>query len=436
VGGAEMDLVRNLPLLDRGRFEIAVCTFLERGVLAARLAEAGIEVIGPFNSPAGRLLSLVRRGMRRLRLWGAGGQSGSSSTGWMKFVVPWLKEPVSLGVYAYLAWVPLARVMREGRYDVIHAILPISYLCGAWANRLAGRKPLIMARVSLNWYQQTARLLSYLERYVLHPRLDAAICNSATIMRQLEAEGIPQAKIRLIYNGIDFPPRPTTPADRQSVRENLGLGPDELLLSAVGNLWTYKGHADLLRALQAIAQKLPRDWTLLIVGRDVDGNLDRLSKLCAELGLAAHVRFLGERDDVASLLSVADIHVSASHTEGLPNNILEAMGSGLPVVATEVGGVPELVVHAVTGLLVPPRDPAALGAAILALASDPALRARLGRAGHTRATANFSIQRSATALAEVYQSVAGSNLGSPEQLRAPTCPRLAQSSPESCPGST
>ncbi len=412
VGGAEMDLVRNLPLLDRTMFEVVVCTLLERGVLATRLSEAGIAVVGPFRRAATHWMTPLGEIRRRLRRWLAQHRSQSTIVGWTIALIArsasWI-ESLAFGTYAYLACVrPLADHMRKGEYDIVHTVLPFSYLYGAWANRLATCKPLVMSRVSLNWYQESARFLGHFERSLLHSRVDAVICNSAMIMRQLESEGVDRSKIRVIYNGIDFSARPPLPIERRSARNELGLGQDELVLSTVGTLWAYKGHADLLAALHQVIEQLPPGWKLLVVGRDIDNNLRWLHDLCARLELAAHVRFLGERLDISSILSAADIHVSASHTEGFPNNILEAMGSGLPVVATAVGGVPELVIDGETGLLVPPHDPRVLGAAVLKLAGDHDLRARMGRRSYERAVANFSVERSAAALADVYRSTAAS----------------------------
>jgi glycosyltransferase involved in cell wall biosynthesis len=129
--------------------------------------------------------------------------------------------------------------------------------------------------------------------------------------------------------------------------------------------------------------------------------MDRMHRLSEDLGLAAYARFLGERHDIPVILRAADIHVSASHTEGLPNNILEAMCIGLPVIATAVGGVPEMVVDGVSGLLVPPRDSAAMARALDLLTADPVRRAAMGRQGRNIAL-SFSIERSANALAQVY----------------------------------
>jgi glycosyltransferase involved in cell wall biosynthesis len=409
VGGAETDLVRNLPLIDRSRFEIIVCTFLDRGALARQLSEAGIEIIGPFSNSTSRWFSFLRSARRRLGEWLGRWRSRSGPEAWLKRLTSICVSSVEIVIastWAYRMCVrPIAQHIRLRKIDVVHAILPNSYLYGAWANWGAGRNPLLFSRVSLNWYHESAPLLSFLERYALHPHISAAICNSETIARELQAEGIPRSKVRVIYNGIDVPHYSSLLVDRRRARKQIGVAQGDLVFSSVGNLFAYKGHSDLLHALHKISEKLPRAWTLLIVGRDVDGNLARLEGLCTRLNLVSHVRFLGERLDVPTILSAADIHVSASHTEGFPNNILEAMCSRLPVVATAVGGVPELVVSGVTGLLVSGQDADALGVALLTLANDGKRRVCMGRAGHERAKANFSIQRSVAALEDIYQAV-------------------------------
>jgi glycosyltransferase involved in cell wall biosynthesis/peptidoglycan/xylan/chitin deacetylase (PgdA/CDA1 family) len=409
VGGAETDLVRNLPLVDRSRFEIVVCTFLERGTLSSQLTAAGIKIVGPFSHARKRwfwVLRVIRRHLKRLATeW----NPKSPPARWLKKLAGNLvstTDPIIAFAIGYAACVrPVAQVVRAGNFDLVHTVLPYSYAFGAWANRLAGSKPLIMSRLALNWHQDSDRLIGWLERRVLHPRLDAAICNSDAIARELEAEGIPRSKIRVIYNGIDVPAYSKLQVARSAARTQLGVGHDDLVFSSVANLFTYKGHADLLRALHKIAGRLPRAWTLLVAGRDIDGNRARLIELRNQLGLALNIRFLGERSDVPIIYSAADIHVSASHTEGLPNNILEAMCCRLPVVATAVGGVPELVVDGATGLLVPPRDVNALGDALLALANDSESRARMGTAGHERVAVGFSIQRSVERFEQIYRDM-------------------------------
>ena len=134
------------------------------------------------------------------------------------------------------------------------------------------------------------------------------------------------------------------------------------------------------------------------------------------LGLESVVRLAGERDDVGELLAGADLFVLSSRSEGLPLSILEAMAAGLPVVASSVGGVPELVVEGETGLLVPPGDPHALAAAMERLLDDPALRRRLGAAGRTRVSEHFDLAVARRAHLDLYRALladAGLPLPSP-----------------------
>jgi glycosyltransferase involved in cell wall biosynthesis len=271
---------------------------------------------------------------------------------------------------------------------------------------LAGRRPLIMSRVSLNWYQKQSRLFRAVERRILHRTVDLVICNSAAIAQDLVAEGVPSAAIRLIPNGIDLAMFSAPEMQQGRARDRLGIAKDAMVFSLVANFHSYKGHADLLQALHRVRNRLPPQWMLLAPGRDVGGNFARIRRLCEDLGLCAHVRFLGELNDVAAVLAAADIHVSASHTEGFPNNILEAMCAGLPLVATAVGGVPEMVVDGVTALLVPACDPAAMGSALLALVDDPARRQTMGAAGRDRVVSHYAIERSVRALQDSYASVA------------------------------
>jgi len=210
----------------------------------------------------------------------------------------------------------------------------------------------------------------------------------------------------LVHNGIDATAFANRMIDRRQARERLDVSQSALVLSVVGNLLPYKGHADLLQALDLLRGRLPPDWVLLIVGLDVDGRLAELDRLSARLQLSRHVRFLGQRQDIPVILSAADVHVSASHTEGFPNNILEAMSAALPVVATAVGGAPEQIVDGVTGLLVPARSPADLAEALGALAADPERRQSMGRAARERVKLHFPIERSVTALERLYDELA------------------------------
>jgi glycosyltransferase involved in cell wall biosynthesis len=170
------------------------------------------------------------------------------------------------------------------------------------------------------------------------------------------------------------------------------------------NLIRYKGHADLFSALSLIADRLPPDWQLHCIGGDY-GFGANLQKQIRELKLGDHIHFLGQRRDVASLLNSADIGLLCSHQEGFSNAVLENMAAGLPMIVTNVGGNSEAVVHGKTGIVVPPRDPYALGQAILELADDAPRRHAMGKAGMDRVKSHFNIDRCVLAYDRLYEGL-------------------------------
>jgi len=387
VGGAEMDLVRNLPRINRSRFKIVVRAFLASGKLAQPLRNAGIEVIGPSRPLPSSSIA-----------------SGPTDQRFLSLVAPFVRPVVSALTYLRLA-TEVALFVRKRQIDIVHAVLPNSYVIGGIASALT-RRPLVMSRLSMNWYHEQVPLLATVERHMLHRLVDVVVCNSTAIRENLLAEGIAPAKIRLIPNGIDLAAFSSLGIDRMQARDRLGVKQDALVFSLIASFYGYKGHADLLHALRLARDQLPPGWILLAAGRDIDGNLDRMRRLSEELGLASHLRFLGERSDVDVILSAADIHVSASHTEGLPNNVLEAMAASLPVVATAVGGVPDMIINGQTGVLVPAKEPEEMARVLVELARDPERRAFLGEAGRNLVKSSFSLERSVHALEDVYARIA------------------------------
>jgi glycosyltransferase involved in cell wall biosynthesis len=215
----------------------------------------------------------------------------------------------------------------------------------------------------------------------------AVIAVSADLKRHLVAEGFPPASVQVIYNGID-PGSDSPAADRPRIREMLGVGDDVLTIGTVARLDPVKDLGTLIEAVShLIAERRVR---LVIVG---DGpELPRLKQIAAARGVSNDVTFVGHRDDVRRWLTAFDVFANSSTSEGVSLTILEAMAAGLPVVATAVGGTPE-VVDASSGCLVPPRDPVALAAAIRSLAKDVSRRATLGRAGRQRVAAHFTLER-------------------------------------------
>ena len=325
-----------------------------------------------------------------------------------RFVQALYSSPQSLAYLMEIVRIarPIAGYIRASDVHVVHTILPNSYLVGGCASVLAGGRPLIMSRLSLNLYQREYRLIGFIERRVLHRRVKAAIGNSHAVLRDLREENIDESKLHLVHNGIDVRAFAKEMVDCPTARRVLGIPRGTLVFTVIANLHPYKGHRDLLAALAALSRAWHSEWLCLFAGKDVHDHLPELKRLCQHHGLSKNVAFLGARTDVPVILSASDIHVSASHQEGLPNNIIEAMCARLPVVATAVGGVPELVVHGRTGYLLPPHDVDEMTGALLALARAPWRRKAFGEAGYARVASPFSIDRNVSAFESIYAGLA------------------------------
>ena len=297
-----------------------------------------------------------------------------------------------------LAALHLFGVLLKGRFAIVHCFLPEAYLVGAPLAFLLRTRLLVMSRRSLNDYQRNHPLGGVVERR-LHPLMSAVLANSRSVAKQLESEGVDVSRIGLIYNGVgEVGPVAT---GRAETRSRLGIDEHALVLVVIANLIAYKGHLDLIEALGRIKTKMPAAWRLLAVGRD-DG-LGAAIRLRAEaLGLDAHVSLLGVRSDIPDLLNASDIAILASHQEGFSNAVIEGMQAGLPMIVTKVGGNAEAVIDGETGLVIAPRDPDALAAAILRLASDGELRQRYGEAGRRRVEAHFSLEACLAAYEALY----------------------------------
>lgn len=203
------------------------------------------------------------------------------------------------------------------------------------------------------------------------------------------AEGFPPSKVSVIYNGVEPTPIQCEPGNSER-KKALGLDSDTLLVGAVGRLDPVKDLDTLLHAFALFAQGRPQA-RLALIG---DGpERDALVGTISALGLGDRVLLTGYRPDVRRLLPALDVYVNTSIFEGVSLTILEAMSAGLPVVATAVGGTPEVVVHDHTGLLVPPRDPHAIADALRQLIDDGDRRRLLGAAGRRRLAERFSIDR-------------------------------------------
>lgn len=295
-------------------------------------------------------------------------------------------DPVA-SVPALLA---LLGLFRRERFDLLHVHTPLAGLVGRIAGRIAGVPRIAYTAHGFYFHEAMApakrRLHVGLERFGRR-FTDVLFTQSAEDAETALAERIaPGGRVLAIGNGVDpdvF--RPGTAEERAAARAALGVGGDAVVALMIGRMVAEKGYPELFEALA----RLP-GLTLACVGARLDSDHEgdvagALARAEGDPAVASRLRLLGYRTDVADLLRGADLFVLPSHREGMPRSIIEAMMTGLPVVATRIRGAREQVVDGDTGLLVPVRDTAALAGALGRLVAEAGLRARMGAAGRARA---------------------------------------------------
>jgi glycosyltransferase involved in cell wall biosynthesis len=219
----------------------------------------------------------------------------------------------------------------------------------------------------------------------------------------LTGEGFPERQVQVIHNGIYMQAAPG-PAARREARRRLGVEPEHVVIGSVGRLDPVKDFPTMVRAFHDVRRVLPQS-RLVIIG---DGpERPTLGAEIVRLGLTDSVVMTGHREDVASLLPALDIYANSSIFEGVSLTILEAMAAALPVVATRVGGTPEVVLEGETGRLVPARDARIMAKVLLNLASDADTAKRMGANARRRVERHFSIQQMVDRYAAVYRDSRG-----------------------------
>jgi glycosyltransferase involved in cell wall biosynthesis len=225
-----------------------------------------------------------------------------------------------------------------------------------------------------------------------------AVCES--IKRGLVAAGVPDDKIDVVYSGTDLD-RFHPGVDGAPIRRELGLPAGSLLVTQVG-VRSWRGWADVVAAMGTVVAREPR--ARLLVGGVPAPRKPEIADRAREAGLGDRLLMLGHRTDVPSILCASDVVVDASYAgAGITGSIREALACERPVVATAVEGMPELVRDGETGRLAPPRDPVALGDAILATLADPTAAQTMARAGRKRVEAHFSLRAKVDALEALYR---------------------------------
>lgn len=303
-------------------------------------------------------------------------------------------------------FIALTRWLRGHPVDVVHTHRWKETVLGTVAARLAGVPGVIRTvhghREPLQgWPWLKYRFYEALDKWTLLCFADRIVAVSRHMAEGLEESGYKPEMVIRIHNGVDL--RRVRPVRaRDDVRRELGIDPATLLIGTVGRLSAVKGQAHFLRAARLILQKEPGARFLIVGDGPLRGDLETSAK---QLDIDDACVFVGARTDVYDLLIAMDVFVLPSLHEGMPMALLEAMALGTPVVATAVGGVPEIVAHRTTGLLVRSSDAHALAEACLELARDPHWAQTLAARGRRVVEEAFSHEQNGLALVKAYRSI-------------------------------
>jgi glycosyltransferase involved in cell wall biosynthesis len=289
----------------------------------------------------------------------------------------------------------IRRYLRETRPDIVHTFLLTASLYGRLAAILE-HVPIVIG-TEVNIYEHKRRHHAWAER-MLMSRTDRVIVSAASVrdfyIRQVHAD---PAKVEVVYNAVDFAQaEPTRP--REETRALLGLPAGVPVAGVIARLTEQKGHRFLFEAL-ARTQSLAGVHLLVVGGGELQSSLVEHVRV---LGLESRVHFLGARRDLGDLLAAMDVFVMPSLWEGLPLSLVLAMGAARASVATRVAGIPEVVDDGRTGLLVPPGDPAALGAALARLFGDASLRQRIGAEACASVRPRFNHEQYVASIVGIY----------------------------------
>jgi len=299
----------------------------------------------------------------------------------------------------------LVRVLRAAAPDIVHTHLFVTSLCVAPVAKLFGVRTLVEScRIREGWRGNASRRY-WIDRQV-NRFVNANVTNSDALRRYLlEVKRFPKDKVVVIRNGRDLSGVLAPPLNEETaLREEFHLSPQDTVVVAPGRLEIQKGHNYLLEALPEVLGRFP-DLRLLIVG---EGSLrGQMTDKITKLNLQDHVTLTGYRKDVYDLFRLSDLVVLPSLFEGLPLVAIEAGALGKTILATSVDGTPEVVLHGVTGWLVPPANSADLAQAMCKLLGDSGLRARLGEQARMYVAQAYSFDRLVAETERLYVRLSG-----------------------------
>jgi glycosyltransferase involved in cell wall biosynthesis len=292
----------------------------------------------------------------------------------------------------------LRNLIKAERVEIVHSHSPVMAVASRLVCQTVRPRPALVSTYHGAWrsYRRPTRAAEL---------VTAGLDDAQLVVSEAARRSLPSSiakRARVLTHGVDLQSLEALTRRRRELRQNLGVEDTARLVVSVANLHALKDHETLLRAARTVITQLP-DVIFWLVG---DGpRKPRLELLSAELDLGERVRFLGMREDALSLVAAADLFVLSSFSEGLPISVVESIALGVPVVATDVGGVRETFTHGIEGLLVPVRSPDRLAQALITVLNDTSLRTKLGAAA-LRRRANFDANTTAQRLTDLYKGLA------------------------------
>jgi glycosyltransferase involved in cell wall biosynthesis len=294
------------------------------------------------------------------------------------------------------ASIALRRLVKRNGYDLVHSHTSHAHTLAYWST--AGRDivRLVTRRVEYSIFRNSFFGLNRLKYRFM---ADAYIAISDRIRQVMVSDGVPEQMIRVVPSGVLLD---SSNSDPGRLMAELGLGEDHRVLLSVAHLTPEKGHDVLLRAMQPVLDRTP-SARLLLVG-DGRGRAG-LEALADTLGIRQAVLFAGFRDDVAAFYGLAQVFISSSTAEGLGSSVLDALAAGVPVVATAVGGIPEVIVDGKTGVLVPPSEPRALARGIIDQIERADRAREMAARGAEIVRERFSVEKMVNGTVQVYREL-------------------------------
>lgn len=288
---------------------------------------------------------------------------------------------------------------KRQQVQLIHAHQYTPFFYASLARMMTARLPVVFTEHGRHFPDIRSPRRVKANRYLLRRRDRVVAVGEQVRQALIDNEGLPAERIEVIYNGVDTAAFARCEATRAAVRAELRLGPADFAVMQVARLNALKDHATAIRAIALLHARCPSARLILVGDGELRGDLERL---VAELHVGHCVEFLGTRSDVPRLLQAADALLLSSISEGIPLTLVEAMLTRVPVVATRVGGVPEVIEDGVTGLLAAACDAQGLSQRLHTLALDRELAAQLAQHGESRSRDRFAEQSMLVAYASLY----------------------------------